>query len=142
ADRETLRQLYTRYGFTAALRELDGGEVAAAAAIATGAPAAVPVPAGDSVERHYDLVLDEATWQRWLQRLRDADSFAFDTETTGLDPQRAQLVGLSLAVAPGQACYVPLSHDGPGAPPQLPTAKVLADLAPLLADPAKKRIAQ
>ncbi|MFB9067273.1 DNA polymerase I [Pseudofulvimonas gallinarii] len=143
-DREALRQIYTRYGFTAALRELDGGGAVsetAGAPAATGA-AAVPTPAGDSIERHYDLVLDEATWAGWLQRLRDADCFAFDTETTGLDPQRATLVGLSLAVAPGIACYVPLAHDGPGVAPQLPAAKVLADLAPLLADPMKKRVAQ
>lgn len=135
ADRETLRRLYARYGFTAALRELDGGE-------ATAADGATAAPAGDTIERHYDQVRDTDTWQRWLQRLREADAFAFDTETTGLDPQRAQLVGLSFAVAPGEACYVPLTHDGPGVPAQLPLDAVLADIAPLFADPKKKRIAQ
>src|SRR5690606_16121924 len=129
---------------TSALRELDAGQVAPpAAGNGTDASPAAPVPGtGDPVPRQYELVLDEAAWAHWLQRLREADSFAFDTETTGLDPQQARLVGLSLAVAPGQACYVPLAHDGPGVPAQLPKETVLAGLAPLLADPGKTRIAQ
>src|SRR5690606_24708279 len=143
-DRGTLRRMYSHYGFTSALRELDAGQVAPpAAGNGTDASPAAPVPGtGDPVPRQYELVLDEAAWAHWLQRLREADSFAFDTETTGLDPQQARLVGLSLAVAPGQACYVPLAHDGPGVPAQLPKETVLAGLAPLLADPGKTRIAQ
>ncbi|MBX3724881.1 MAG: DNA polymerase I [Xanthomonadales bacterium] len=148
-DRETLRSMYSRYGFTAALRELDGESgVASAAPQDAGTPAAMaPAPSasngnGDPVERQYELVLDADRWQAWLDRLHDARRFAFDTETTGLDPHRAGLVGLSFAVAPGQACYVPLTHDGPGAPAQLGAARVLADLAPLFADPGIERIAQ
>ncbi len=148
-DREALRTMYSRYGFTAALRELDGEAAgtpagSATTGAATGADPAPPAANGngDPVERHYDLILDGDAWQAWLARLRQARRFAFDTETTGLDPHRASLVGLSFATVPGQACYVPLGHDGPGAPAQLDPARVLADLAPLFADEGIERIAQ
>jgi len=157
ADTDALRELYRRYEFNAALRELDAGAEAGQPALFAGegsssamgsatdtasAGAADALPAnGDPVSRQYELVTTDEAWQRWLQRLRQASHFAFDTETTGLDPYRARLVGLSFSDAPGQACYVPVGHDGPDAPVQLPLAQVLADLAPLLTDPQRVTIA-
>lgn len=139
-DHERLRALYQRYEFNAALRELD--EAAGASATS----AATPATNGDGAElqtdRDYELVLDEAAWQRWLDELTAAEAFAFDTETTGLDPHRAGLVGLSFAATPGRACYVPVAHDGPGVTGQLPIDRVLNDLKPLLENPAKAKIAQ
>jgi DNA polymerase-1 len=140
-DNIQLRELYRRYEFTGALRELDTGTGASP----TGADAAADdarTGNGDTVERRYELILDREDWARWLDRLWNAEAFAFDTETTGVDPHRAALVGLSFAVAPGEACYVPLAHDGPDAPQQLPMHEVLESLAPLLGDPARVKIAQ
>lgn len=151
ADTESLRELYRRYEFTAALRELDNQATPNAsnespttrqASAVDAAPATGPANNGDTLERRYELVLDAPAWQAWLDKLRSADAIAFDTETTGLDPHRADLVGLSFAVVPGDACYVPVGHTGPGAPPQLPLAQVLADLTPILGDPDTVKIAQ
>ncbi|MCI1008512.1 DNA polymerase I [Pseudomonas oryzihabitans] len=94
------------------------------------------------VETHYDTVLEQADFDAWLARLQAADCFAFDTETTSIDAQRADLVGLSFAVAPGQAAYVPLAHSYMGAPTQLGLEPVLAVLKPLLEDPAKLKVMQ
>ncbi|GAB4116781.1 MAG: DNA polymerase I [Wenzhouxiangellaceae bacterium] len=80
-------------------------------------------------------VLDEDTLQAMLQRLQQAAVIAFDTETTSIEPMRASLVGMSFAISPTQAWYVPLAHDYPGAPAQLPQDQVLAALKPLLENP-------
>ncbi|MFT0179162.1 DNA polymerase I [Pseudomonas benzopyrenica] len=98
--------------------------------------------AATQVETHYDTVLEQADFDAWLARLQAADCFAFDTETTSIDAQRAELVGLSFAVAPGQAAYVPLAHSYMGAPTQLALEPVLAALKPLLEDPAKLKVMQ
>lgn len=94
------------------------------------------------VETHYDTVLEQADFDAWLARLEAAACFAFDTETTSIDAQRAELVGLSFAVAPGQAAYVPLAHSYMGAPTQLALEPVLAALKPLLEDPKKLKVMQ
>ena len=156
-DVEALRALYTRYGFNQALKELDGGAASASAAstekepgIARGngfvAPAAPVSQEGIdpalSAPGEYQAVLAEAQLQEWIARLQAADEFAFDTETDALDPMRANLVGISLCVEPGKACYIPLGHDYPGAPAQLPRDTVLDALRPLLADPAKRKLGQ
>ena len=80
----------------------------------------------------YVVVTDEAALEEWLARLEAAELFAFDTETTSLDYMQAEVVGVSFAVAPGEAAYVPLGHDYPGAPPQLDRERVLERLRPLL----------
>jgi DNA polymerase-1 len=103
---------------------------------AASADAPPPVP------RHYETVLDAAALNRWLQRIQDAELVAFDCETTGLDPMRAKLVGLSFAIAPGEACYVPLAHRYPGAPDQLPFAETVARLGAWFADPSRKKMGQ
>jgi DNA polymerase-1 len=148
-DVSVLREFYRRYEFNAALREFDGATADTSPSAGKGAwttpdnsTDVTPTGNGDTLERQYDLILDRAGLDRWLAKLRAADMFAFDTETTGLDPHRAALVGLSFAVTPGEACYIPVGHDGPGVAPQLPMAEVLDALAPLLADPVRIKIAQ
>lgn len=94
------------------------------------------------VDTDYETLLERADFDAWLARLRDAERFAFDTETTGLDAQQAELVGVSFAIEPGRAAYVPLAHSYMGAPEQLPLDEVLAALKPLLEDPRRLKIMQ
>ncbi len=96
-----------------------------------------PAPA-----RHYALVLTPAAFEDWMTRLAAAPLFAFDTETTSLDYMVAQIVGVSFAVAPGEAAYVPLAHRGPGTPEQLDRATVLERLRALLEDPQRPKVLQ
>ncbi len=142
-DTATLRELYTRLELRALLRQLEGGDAgtttAGAGAAAGAAPAAqaAPVPAPltpapQPVPRHYETVTTREALARWLADLGAAELFAFDTETTSLDYMAAQIVGVSFAIEPGRAAYVPLAHVYPGAPDQLPRAEVLALLKPLL----------
>ncbi|MFY2763798.1 DNA polymerase I [Arenimonas sp. MALMAid1274] len=145
-DVEALRALYAQYGFGAALRELDGGAAAPAARQAGTAPVPpvaeeAPDPALSAPGR-YECITDEAALQEWVARLAAADVVSFDTETDSLDPMRANLVGLSFAVEPGHACYIPVGHEYPGAPAQLDCAKVLDTLRPLLEDPGKTKLGQ
>lgn len=155
---EALRELYRRYGFNQALKELEGGGAGDAPADArsdalsvrgTAAGYAKSSGAGDetpdaalSAPGEYETILTQAQLDDWLQRLRQAGRFAFDSETDSLDPMRANLVGLSFCVAPGQAAYLPLAHDYPGVPAQLDRAAALAALKPLLEDPAKPKLGQ
>jgi DNA polymerase-1 len=90
----------------------------------------------------YELVTDEARLAAWIERLREADCFAFDTETTSLDYMQAELVGVSFAVAPGEAAYVPFGHRYVGAPEQLARETVLEALRPLLEDPGHCKLGQ
>ncbi len=98
--------------------------------------------APDAPEVSYDTVLSEAELDAWLERLRQAPVFAFDTETTSLDYMQAEIVGVSFAVEPGRAAYVPLAHDYPGAPDQLDRDAVLARLKPLLEDAGRPKLGQ
>lgn len=79
----------------------------------------------------YDTVTTPEQLSDWIARLSDAALIAFDTETTGLDYMTAELVGLSFACAPGEACYIPLAHTGPGVTAQLPLQETLAALKPV-----------
>lgn len=92
--------------------------------------------------RDYQTLFTREAFEQWLERLQAADHFAFDTETTSLNTLDAQIVGLSFAITPNQAAYVPLAHDYIGAPEQLSRAWVLAKLAPLLQDADKNIIGQ
>ncbi len=147
-DTERLRELYARYEFKAALKDLearpaDTGTAAAAPTPGATAPASHDAPAAAlSAPGQYELVTTQAQLDAWLERLHSAPLIAFDTETTGLDAMQADIVGLSLSVEPGVACYVPLAHDYPGAPAQLPREQVLAALKPILEDPARPKLGQ
>ncbi|NMY74006.1 DNA polymerase I [Pseudomonas sp. WS 5071] len=100
-----------------------------------------PMTSTDS-EVQYETILDQARFDVWLKKLQDAKLIAFDTETTGLDAQQAQLVGLSFAVKPGEAAYIPLTHSYMGVPEQLDRDTVLRALKPLLEDPSKAKVGQ
>jgi DNA polymerase-1 len=158
-DVDTLRALYRRYEFNAALKELDaGGEPSARAA--PDLPAAelpqrrefgvrgispAPAPSADpelAGPGRYDLVTSEAQLDAWLARLAAAELIAFDSETDSLDPMQARVVGVSVAVSPREAAYIPLAHDYPGAPAQLDAALVFARLKPLLEDPTRPKLGQ
>jgi DNA polymerase I len=116
---------------------------------AVAAPVAAPaVP--EKPAQHYELIQDEAALDRWIDLARTAGMIGFDTETTSLDAVAAELVGLSIATAPGRACYIPVGHiaghDGQldlGAvekPRQLPLDLVLGKLKPLLEDPSVLKV--
>ena len=89
-----------------------------------------------------DTVLDWPTFDAWLARVQAAELTALDTETTSLNEMLAEVVGISLCVAPGHAAYIPLAHNGPDAPEQLPRDEVLARLKPWLENPAAKKLGQ
>lgn len=89
---------------------------------------------------HYSTILDENDFLSWLTKLNSAKVFAFDTETTSLDYMQAMIVGVSFAINPHEAAYIPLAHDYPLAPKQLSREFVLEKLKPLLEDNAKQKI--
>ncbi len=144
-DVEALRELYARFGFGAALRELDGKAAPATGGPRAAAPAAVddaPLDPALAAPGEYECVLDMARLHDWIARLRAAPLVSFDTETDSLDPMRANLVGLSFAVEPGKACYIPVAHDYPGAPAQLDRAAVIEALRPVFEDATKPKLGQ
>ena len=156
-DTEKLRELFATYGFRTWLREVSppspatgggaGGEgvvqPGAVAASAFPSPPAPPPPAEEgNIPRHYETLLDEASLTRWLDKLRAAELVCLDTETTSLDPMRANLVGLSFSVESGEAAYLPLAHHYAGAPAQLPMDATLARLKPLLEDAGLAKVGQ
>jgi DNA polymerase I len=148
-DVEALRELYARYDFKAALKDLDNGTEPAgasgtpAAAVAVVAPA-VPLVSPDvfSGPGEYEVVLTEDRLAAWLEKLETAPLIAFDTETTSIDAMLAEVVGVSLAVEAGKACYIPVAHDYPGAPKQLTREHVLGALKPILEDPSRPKVGQ
>ncbi len=140
-DREKLAELYAKYGFRTWLREVQGETRSPDAAIAESGESAAP-DTDLPVERRYEAILDEPTLARWLEKLEAAELICLDTETTSLDPMRAQLVGMSFSIASGEAAYLPLAHHYAGAPAQLPLAATLARLKPLLEDASRPKVGQ
>ncbi|AUO20528.1 DNA polymerase I [Pseudomonas sp. NC02] len=144
-DREKLLELYTLLEFKSWIDEIQRDakrvELSAAPSAAV-AEEAVEVVAPVSVEPVYETILTQAQFDAWLKKLNDAKLFAFDTETTGIDAQKAQLVGVSFAVQAHEAAYIPLTHSYIGAPEQLDRDTVLLALKPLLEDPEKLKVGQ
>ncbi len=142
-DKAALAALFDRFEFRSWRRELDGAEAAAGEAEPSAAAAATPQPAAvPRHPRHYDTVLTKPALDKWLQRIEAAELTAVDTETTSLDPMAAELVGISLAVEPGQAAYIPVGHVYAGAPEQLSRGDVLAALKPWLENPRRAKLGQ
>ncbi|WP_139463124.1 DNA polymerase I [Aeromonas veronii] len=141
-DKESLLAVYREYELRNLIKELEsGGE--------EGSESAGQDDAGDdntapvaAIETDYRCILDEAEFDGWLEQLKAAPLFAFDTETTSLDYMEARIVGVSFAVEPGKAAYVPFGHDYLGAPVQLSEAVVLGKLKPLLEDPTRLKVGQ
>jgi len=101
-----------------------------------------PAEPGEVVAVDYHTVTSQEDLDAWLEQLRRAELFAFDTETTSLDYMEARIVGVSFAVEPGRAAYVPLAHDYLGAPAQLDREAVLEQLKPLLEDEGQAKVGQ
>ncbi|MCW5623296.1 MAG: DNA polymerase I [Burkholderiales bacterium] len=136
-DVPRLAALYEHFDFKTWLRELKDG--AAATAVAQNE---APVVAAEPVERHYDCIVDTESLERWMAIIDAAPVTAFDTETTSLDPMTARIVGLSFAVTPHHAAYLPLAHRYAGAPDQLDFDATLARLKPWLEDASKPKLGQ
>jgi DNA polymerase-1 len=155
-DLSRLRELYTRLELRALLKALGpvgepagephAGAAAAGTAESAVAPATAPAGAADAdverpaVARKYHKIVSQDALDAWLAKLASAPLMSFDTETDSLDYMQARIVGLSFAVTPGEAAYVPLGHDYPGAPEQLNRDKVLAAFKPLLEDPTRSKL--
>jgi DNA polymerase-1 len=135
ADRAALRELFERLEFNRLLRRVSETVEPAAAPAAESAPAK---PAAAPSTAHYETVTTEAALAKWCDKIAAAPLVALDTETTSLAYMQAELVGISLAVASGEAAYIPLAHRYPGAPDQLNREAVLARLKPWLESRAPK----
>ena len=109
--------------------------------LATDASAAIESTL-DQMDAHYDTIVDWPGFEQWLARINAAELVAFDTETDSLEPMKARIVGLSFSDKVGHACYIPLRHEGPDAPAQLPLDEVLARLKPWLEDASKPKVGQ
>jgi len=144
-DKEALLALFTTYEFKSWINELKAGAGNAASAKAstvnslTDEEEALP-SAPENI--NYQVIYTQDVFNLWLEKLKSSELFAFDTETDRLDYMEAELIGLSFAVSPGEAAYVPVAHDYVGAPEQLDRAWVLAQLKPLLEDAALKKVGQ
>lgn len=133
-DQAALLALFKELEFKSWVMEVErGAEIPAPVTALTAAPISV-------VE--YDTVLTHAQLDLWLERLRRAELFAFDTETTSLNYMQARIVGVSFATEPGKAAYVPFGHDYLGAPAQLSEQEVLGALKPLLENENLKKVGQ
>jgi len=128
ADTDNLRELYSRFELRTLLRQLDE-------------QAGTPAPEADEpVAGNYETVLTWKAFDKWLRKIGKAELVAFDTETTSLDYMSAEVVGLSLSVTPGEAAYIPVAHDYPGAPDQLPRDEVLEKLRDFLESPDHSKV--
>jgi DNA polymerase I len=152
-DSARLRELYTRLELRALLKALGPPEPAAASGTteidvviaasqgAGGAQVTATIAVGNrSAVRHYHKIIAQQEFDAWLEKLSAAPLISFDTETDSLAYMQARIVGVSFAVTPGEAAYVPLGHDYAGAPPQLDLAMVLAALKPVLEDLTKAKL--
>ncbi|WP_131108447.1 DNA polymerase I [Pseudomonas sp. Sample_10] len=148
-DPDKLYELYTLLEFKSWLNDLDrdakrlelssAAEPAPVADLFSAPEVEAPAPVAEAA---YETILDQARFDVWLEKLNNAKLFAFDTETTGIDAQQAQLVGLSFAVQPNEAAYIPLTHSYIGVPEQLDRDTVLRALKPILEDPNKLKVGQ
>jgi DNA polymerase-1 len=161
-DTGALKGFYEKYGFKGLARAIEangGGTGAAADAAPRNAAVAAPQSARANANEPglfdepgsastqvsnlaYDTVFDWALFDTWLARIESAELVALDTETNSLDEMRAEIVGISFSVKPGEAAYIPLAHNYPDAPTQLPRDEVLARLKPWLEDSTKHKLGQ
>ena len=152
-DDADLRNMFERYEFKRWLADVDQGgwlsgkKGTPASSKKASTPEAetspqTPVERAQLSQDGYVTILDQATLDEWKVLLENADVFAFDTETDGLDTLTANLIGLSFAVAPGKAAYLPVAHDYLDSPAQLDRNEVLNQLKPLLEDPKRAKVGQ
>ncbi|MBL1270615.1 MAG: DNA polymerase I [Halomonas sp.] len=152
-DREALVTLYKEMEFRQWLGELlegkdegvddvKGGEPAPASAAEVSSKSEDAHTSVQASVREDQVILEQADFERWLDRLQNAERFCFDLETTSLNYMDAEIVGVGFSLEAGEAAYIPLAHDYLDAPKQLDRKTVLAALKPLLEDPTKTKIGQ
>ena len=152
-DQPALLAFYTRYGFKSWRRELEASQGAGAAAVTAPAQSepgngelfdapAPPASAATPTPTHYETILTLAALEAWIARIEAAPLTAIDTETDSLDGMRARIVGISLAVKPFEAAYIPLRQSYADAPDQLPVDAVLARLKPWLENAGAAKLGQ
>jgi DNA polymerase I len=152
-DNPRLNVLFSRFEFKQWIKDRAGaaaddaaGMIAGRAAEQTGRrfdePEVQSTGAGKPADLKYETVLDHAAFERWTAAIERAELVCFDTETNSLDPMTAEIVGVSLAIEPGVACYIPLAHRYPGAPDQLDRNAVLARLGPWFASERNAKLGQ
>lgn len=127
ANKEKLKALYIRLELRRLLSQIDGGEIEQ------------PKPTQPE-ETDYPVILTKAALNTWLKKIDETDIVSIDTETTSINYIEAELVGISIAISPGNAAYIPVAHDYPGAPDQLSRDYVLNKLKSFLENPAKKKV--
>ncbi|MBZ2170361.1 DNA polymerase I [Marinobacter sp. F4216] len=135
-DDEQLLSLFKEYEFRSWVVELESNDKAQASDSSTD-KTDTPL-----AEKRYSIVTEQSEFDAWLKRLKEAERFAFDTETTSLRYMDAEVVGVSFAIEPGEAAYVPLGHDYMGAPEQLDRDSVLEQLKPLLESAEHQKVGQ
>ena len=141
-DTATLLDLYARFEFKSWLKEIseNSGEERG---VRSEEKKPIPPPSHPSpLTPHYETILDWDRFEFWLKQIEAAELTALDTETTSLDAFAARIVGISLSVAIGEACYIPLAHNGPGVADQLPREQVLTRLKPWLESATHLKILQ
>lgn len=148
-DTEALQALFSRYEFKRWLSDLQDGKWLQGKKSTTQAQKALadePAPVAETSSvlptEGYVTILDQDLFESWLEKLKNSEVFAFDLETDALDTLSANIVGISFAVAPGEAAYLPVAHDYLDAPDQLDRATVLAQLKPLLEDESAWKVGQ
>ncbi|PJE78951.1 DNA polymerase I [invertebrate metagenome] len=134
-DKEALIAIYQQYELHALIKDLEKNDLVR-----------TEENSESSTEKKPDAVYETVTTQErltyWLKKLKNAELFAFDTETTSVDYMVAELVGLSFSVEPGEAAYVPVGHDYVGVPEQLDRGAVLQALKPILENASLKKVGQ
>jgi len=146
-NQERLAELFDQLEFKSWVNELSAEDSAARPSSAVGqidTPAVeiAVTPVQANIVKDYQIVLTEAHLEDWIKKIKAAELIAVDTETTSLDYMIADLVGISVAVEPGEAAYIPFGHDYLGVPEQLSRELVLAAVKPLLEDPGIKKVGQ
>lgn len=148
-DTEALKTLFSRYEFKRWLSDLQDGKWLQGKKSTTQAQKALadePAPVAETSSvlptEGYVTILDQDLFENWLEKLKNSEVFAFDLETDALDTLSANIVGISFAVVPGEAAYLPVAHDYLDAPDQLDRATVLAQLKPLLEDDSAWKVGQ
>jgi DNA polymerase-1 len=147
-DKDALLASFNEFEFKTWVTELGGKVTGKAPSKSSSASSAEEVaPPAEVIETDYQIIFDQAQLDEWLEKLTNAELFAFDTETTSLNYMEAEIVGFSFSIEAGKAAYVPLAHTGPdtlleNAPIQLDRDTVLAQFKPLLESTTNKKVGQ
>ncbi len=142
-DQFALENLYQRFEFKNWLNEIkDGAHKENNSSYVSAEKISIKSPSQFISKIKYDTIFDETLLNGWLKKVKEKSYLCVDTETNSLDPMQAKIVGISMAVTPGEAAYIPLAHDYPGTAKQLSLDHTLSLLKPILEDEQIKKIGQ